>query len=366
MRALFEIRQMLQDSIDGKLLFERKDHDEDDEERIDEISLWGVPLLPSKGDEGTDIVLVKFLLAQDWKVDEAFEMIKRTLRWRRDERIDTILEEDLGRDDLEHVVFVNGSDREGHPVCYNVYGAFRDKELCRKTFGNEEGVKRFLRWRVQVMERSVRGLRFGPAGVDSLLQITDLKNSPGPGIKELGPASEVAVSLFQQHYPELIYKNIIINTPFWYYMFHRVLAQHCGHRTRKKFIFARPYRVTETLLKYISPENIPVQYGGLKRADDEEFTPEDKVLEFVVKGAASACIEIPIPEAQVTIVWDLMVVGCEVSYQEEFIPDDEGSYRVLLQTETKIAGSSRNSFYLHETGKILISLKNGSYHKKRM
>ncbi|GAB2298347.1 hypothetical protein Dimus_032415 [Dionaea muscipula] len=369
-KALGELRRKVEEAIDGKSLFERTTHEdsvnegEGKEENFREIRLWGVPLLPSKGDEGTDIVLMKFLKARDWKVTEAFEMLKKTLAWRKEHKVDGILEEELGDDDLAQVVFVKSTDRDGHPVCFNVYGAFQDKELYKKTFGTEESLKRFLRWRVQVMEKSIKRLSFVAGGVDSLLEITDLRNSPGPSMKELGPASEAAVTLFQQHYPELIYKNIIINMPFWYYMYHRVLIQRCGPRTRRKFIFARPYRVTETLLKYISPENIPVEYGGLKRDTNEEFTPEDKVLEFTVKGGANACIEIPVLEAQVTIVWDLMVVGCEISYKEEFVPDDEGSYRVLLQKEKKITGSSRNSFYLHETGKIVISLRNGSYHKK--
>ncbi|GMH02342.1 hypothetical protein Nepgr_004181 [Nepenthes gracilis] len=223
------------------------------------------------------------------------------------------------------------------------------------------------------MENNIKKLSFKANGVDSFLQITDLKNSPGPGLKELGPASEPVVTLFQKHYPELIYKNIIINTPFWYYVYHRVVAHHRSqHSTKTKFIFARPYKVTETLLKYISPENIPVQYGGLKRENDEEFTPEDKALEFIVKGGANACIEIPVPEAQVTVVWEVMVVGCEVSFKEEFIPDDKGSYRILLGKEDqqkkvmKMGGSVRNSFYIRESGRIMISLRNASFQKKRV
>ena len=46
---------------------------------IKDISIWAVPLLPNKSYEGTDIILLKFLRAREFKVKEAFEMLKRTL-----------------------------------------------------------------------------------------------------------------------------------------------------------------------------------------------------------------------------------------------------------------------------------------------
>ena len=106
-----------------------------------------------------------------------------------------------------------------------------------------------------------------------------------------------------------------------------LLSPFLTQRTRKKFVFARPSKVTETLLKYISVEEIPVQYGGLKREEDTEFSVEDGgVSEIVFKAGSTTTIEIPAPE-QVgsTLVWDLTVMGWEVNYKEEFVPADEGS-----------------------------------------
>jgi hypothetical protein len=55
-----------------------------------------VSLLPSKGNEGIDVVLLKFLRAREFKVNEAFEMLKKTLKWRKEMKIDSILDEDFG------------------------------------------------------------------------------------------------------------------------------------------------------------------------------------------------------------------------------------------------------------------------------
>lgn len=172
-----------------------------------EISLWGVPLLPNRGAEGTDVILLKFLRAREFKVNEAFEMLQKTLSWRKKSHIDSILKEEFPTD-LNSAACMSGVDREGHPVCYNVFGVFDDEELYQKTFGTEEKREQFLRWRCQVMEKGIQKLDLKPGGVSSLLQINDLKNSPGPAKKELRIATKQAVGILQDNYPELVAKNV--------------------------------------------------------------------------------------------------------------------------------------------------------------
>lgn len=170
----------------------------------EEVSIWGIPLLK---DDRSDVILLKFLRAREFKVKDAFTMIKNTLRWRQEFKIDELLDEDLG-DDLDKVVFMHGHDREGHPVCYNVYGEFQNKELYQKTFADEEKRMKFLRCRIQFLERSIRKLDFSPGGISTIFQVNDLKNSPGPGKRELRLATRQAVQLLQDNYPEFVAKQV--------------------------------------------------------------------------------------------------------------------------------------------------------------
>ena len=163
--------------------------------------------MPSKGAEGINVVLLKFLRAREFKVNEAFEMLKKTLQWRKDSKIDSILDEELCLD-LSSAAYVNGIDREGHPICYNVFGVFENEELYQKTFGTEKKRSHFLRWRCQLMEKNMQKLDLKPSGVSSLLHVNDLKNSPGPSKKELRIATKQAVGLLQDNYPELVAKNV--------------------------------------------------------------------------------------------------------------------------------------------------------------
>lgn len=337
--------------------------------RATDVYLWGVPLLHTKGDERTDVILLKFLRARDFKVQEAFEMLKNTVLWRKSFKTDSILEEDFGND-LDGVAYMNGYDKEGHPVCYNVYGVFQDKELYQKTFGTEEKRQRFLRWRVQLLEKGIEQLSFSPGGVNSMVQITDLKNSPGPGKKELRQATKQALDLLQDNYPEFVARKIFINVPWWYLALSTMISPFITQRTKSKFVIARASRVTETLFKYISPEYVPVQYGGLNRENDQEFSGADGgVTELIIKAGTKQIIDIPATEVGTSLVWDLTVVGWEVSYKEEFIPSAEGCYTVIIQKEKKMAAQEeavRNSFKIGEVGKVVLTIDNLSSRKKKL
>ncbi|KAJ6759652.1 PATELLIN-1 [Salix purpurea] len=284
----------------------------------EEVTIWGIPLLK---DDRSDVVLLKFLRARDFKVKDAFVMIKNTIQWRRDFKIDELVDEDLG-DDLEKVVFMHGYDREGHPVCYNVYGEFQNKELYQKTFSDEEKRSKFLRWRIQFLERSIRKLDFNPGGISTIFQVNDLKNAPGPGKKELRLATKQALFSLQDNYPEFVAKQVFINVPWWYVAFYTMMSPFMTQRTKSKFVYASPSKSAETLFKYISPEQVPIQYGGLSvdYCDcNPEFTIADPATDITVKPATKQTVEIIIYEKCI-LVWELRVVGWEVSYSAEFMP----------------------------------------------
>ncbi|GLT91537.1 hypothetical protein SLE2022_094200 [Rubroshorea leprosula] len=333
-----------------------------------DISLWGVPLLPSKEDKATDCLLLKFLRARDFNPTGAFEVLRNTLQWRRQSNIDSVLNEDFANE-FSSAAYMSGKDNEGHPVCYNIFGVLDNDEMYKNTLITEEKRDRFLRWRVQLMEKGIQQLDFNPNGVSCLLQVSDLKNTPGPSKKEVRLFARQGVSLLLDNYPEFVTKHIFINVPFWYYAFTAVLSPFLTPRTKSKFIYARPSKVTETLLKYIAAEQIPIQYGGLKRENDTDFSIEDTATEVLVKSGTTESIEIHAPEAGNDMVWDVMVLGWEVNYKEEFVPSDEGSYAISVQKGKRIGsqeGPTRNSFKNNEPGKVVISVENSSFKKRRV
>ncbi|KFK41636.1 hypothetical protein AALP_AA2G153300 [Arabis alpina] len=334
----------------------------------EQVTIWGVPLLE---DDKTDVVLLKFLRARDFKVKDSLTMLKNTIKWRNEFKIDELVDEELV-DDLDKVVFMHGHDREGHPVCYNVYGEFQNKELYNKTFSDEEKRKHFLRTRIQFLERSIRKLDFSSGGVSTIFQVNDMKNSPGLGKKELRSATKQAVELLQDNYPEFVFKQAFINVPWWYLVFYTVIGPFMTPRSKSKLVFAGPSRSAETLFNYISPEQVPVQYGGLSVDPcdcNPDFSLDDEASEVTVKPGTKQTVEIIIYE-KCEIVWEIRVIGWEVSYKAEFAPEEKDAYTVVIQKPRKMKPSDEpvltQSFKVNELGKVLLTVDNPTSKKKKL
>jgi hypothetical protein len=209
-------------------------------------SMWGVSLLG--GDDKADVILLKFLRARDFKVADSLRMLEKCLEWREEFKAEKLTEEDLGFKDLEgKVAYMRGYDKEGHPVCYNAYGVFKEKEMYERVFGDEEKLNKFLRWRVQVLERGVKMLHFKPGGVNSIIQVTDLKDMPK---RELRVASNQILSLFQDNYPELVATKIFINVPWYFSVIYSMFSPFLTQRTKSKFVMSKEGNAAETLYKY--------------------------------------------------------------------------------------------------------------------
>ncbi|KAL1542806.1 Patellin-3 [Salvia divinorum] len=356
LKSLHEFKNLVQESLSAAQF------------GSEEVSIWGIPLLK---DDRSDVVLLKFLRAREFKVKESLSMLKNTLKWRKDFGVDELLKEDLG-DDLEKVVFMHGFDKERHPVCYNVYGEFQNKELYAKTFGDVEKRQRFLRWRIQFLERGIRKLDFNPGGINTIFQVSDLRNSPGPGKRELRIATKQALLILQDNYPEFVAKQVFINVPWWYLAFYTMMGPFLTQRTKSKFVFTGPSKTPETLFKYITPEQVPTHYGGLSVDFCEcnpEFTVEDPATEITIKPATKQIVEIVVNE-KCTLCWELRVVGWEVSYSAEFVPNDERGYTVIVHKARKMLPTDEpvvlGSFNVTELGKILLTVDNPTTKKKKL
>jgi hypothetical protein len=331
----------------------------------EKVSIWGIPLL---ADDRSDVILLKFLRARDFKPKEALTMIKNVVRWRKEFGIDALLEEDLGNE-LEKVVYMHGFDKEGHPVCYNAFGEFMDKEFYQNTFGDEEKRTKFLKWRIQFLEKSIRKLDFSPTGVNTIVQVNDLNNFPGPGKRGLRQATNQALQLLQDNYPEFVAKQIFINVPWWYLAFNKMISPFLTVRTKSKFVFAGSSKSADTLFKYITPEQVPINYGGHSREGEQEFTTDESITEITIKPASKHTVEIPVSEASV-LVWELRVVGWEVNYGAEFVPDAEGSYTVIVSKTRKVTVTDEaiivDSFKIGEAGKVVLTIDNQGSKKKKL
>ncbi|KAG2303610.1 hypothetical protein Bca4012_062349 [Brassica carinata] len=327
----------------------------------EEVSIWGIPLLE---DERSDVILLKFLRARDFKVKEAFTMLKNTVQWRKENNIDDLLAEDLQATEFEKMVFTHGVDKQGHVVIYSSYGEFQNKEI----FSDKEKLNKFLKWRIQFQEKCVRSLDFSPEAKSSFVFVSDFRNAPGLGKRSLWQFIRRAVKQFEDNYPEFVAKELFINVPWWYIPYYKTFGNIIiSPRTRSKMVLAGSSKSAETIFKYIAPEVVPVKYGGLSK--ESPFTVEDGVTEAVVKSSAKHTIELPASEGS-TLSWELRVLGADVSYGAQFEPTSESSYTVIVSKNRKVGLTDEpvitDSFKAGEPGKIVITIDNNTFKKKKV
>ncbi|XP_011003949.1 PREDICTED: patellin-1-like [Populus euphratica] len=138
-------------------------------------------------------------------------------------------------------------------------------------------------------------------------------------------------------------------------------------RTKSKFVFAGPSKSAETLFKYIAPEEVPVQYGGLSR--DGEFTVADSVTDVTIKPTSKHTVEFPVSEACI-LAWELRVLGWDVSYEAEFMPSAEDGYTVIVSKTRKVTSTDEpvisDTFKIGEPGKVVLTIDNQTSKKKKL
>ncbi|GJX39959.1 cellular retinaldehyde binding/alpha-tocopherol transport [Tanacetum coccineum] len=80
------------------------------------------------------------------------------------------------------------------------------------------------------------------------------------------------------------------------YIHGRIVNPFFTQRIKSNFVFAGPSKTAETLFKYIAPELVPVQYGGLIREGEQDFTASDSITEDIIKPATKHRIQFPVTE----------------------------------------------------------------------
>ncbi|KAA8909415.1 CRAL-TRIO domain-containing protein [Sphaerosporella brunnea] len=240
--------------------------------------LWGLtlagPTTESSGDSveqptfSTALILQKFLRANANDQGKAFSQLKDTMVWRKS-FFGTDGEVSKGWSDekfkgLGYITVNKTKSGAIKVVCWNVYGATKD---LKKTFGD---LDEFLRWRVNLMEESLKRLNLGEAtepipdygkGADPYmgLQVHDYMNVSFlrlPG--EVKTASKKTIEMFARYYPETLERKYFVNVPTLMSWVYTLLKKVLSAATLKKLEMLSSSKDLASRLG----EDIPEAYGG--------------------------------------------------------------------------------------------------------
>jgi len=223
------------------------------------VMFWGVDIDPAhpNTDARVSVILMKFLRARNLSVREARDMFTSTLKWRKTFDIEGVMKEEFPQDVFGKLGHIYGTDKEGRPIVYNLYGANKD---LKSVFGD---VQRFLRWRVVLQEKSIQMLDF--VNVDQTIQVHDYD---GVGLSSRDANSKAAASeattIFANHYPELLYKKFFINVPSlltWIFWAMKPLIS--ANTVAKMFVIGSGQQaISKALLPHVDASQLPKRYGG--------------------------------------------------------------------------------------------------------
>ena len=208
--------------------------------------------------EAAKVVLLKYLRRNAYDVDAAEAQLVKRLEWQRTFGLDAVMNESFG-ESFAGCDTILGADYEGRPIVISVFGHL-DTE---RVFGDPQ---RFLRWRVQMMERALAKLQpWQLGGPETLLQVHDYADC---AIVRKDARITEAVKTFSQamwsYYPETKGKTIFVNFPTIFGVLFAALKTVLPAATISKFVMLGPVVPSRgTLLDFVPPHWLPERYGGL-------------------------------------------------------------------------------------------------------
>lgn len=216
-------------------------------------------------DQFTDPYLLRWLRARDFDVTKAQELLRKNLKWRADNEIDTLVERYECHPVLKKY-FPGGifnHDREGCPM-YIVpigYGDFRGMLQCV----SKEDIVLHVIYTMELMQRDMdnQTRKLGKT-VNTSLFLFDYEHFSLKQVYSWQVLDLVhsLTALYENHYPETLKLGLLINTPSFFPLFWRIVRPFITETTANKLHMFTHDGWQEILLKHADPSQLPAHWGG--------------------------------------------------------------------------------------------------------
>ncbi|CAI5717983.1 unnamed protein product [Peronospora effusa] len=232
-------------------------------------------------DDGQDEELdSRFLAGCEGDVEEAKERYAATMKWRKENDVDTILlrPSHVYADMKECFThFIHKKDRQGHLISYEFLGGQRKAlhDFTGRGVSEDEAIMHHVR----MMEFMWNVIDPRPFPEGNMLKVYDIK-----GISMVDLSSDVVNytkkwgEVIATYNPERVYQVFLINPPSWFNLIWKLVSPLVNSKTRERIHVLRGQKdITKALLEFVAPENLPKEYGGECQCDGGCFThsPEE-------------------------------------------------------------------------------------------
>ncbi|KAF9314898.1 hypothetical protein BG003_003707 [Podila horticola] len=204
-----------------------------------------------------DVIVLKFIRARKWVLDDAMKMFLNALKWRIVERIDELIELSDVELDAKYPKFIEqmqkgkgylrGADPLNRPM------SVVNTRLHHKSDQPAETIHRFTLFTMEC------GRTVLPVGAETVIVIFDLSNF-GLDNMDWGFV-RLFVQCFESYYPETLGVCVVHRAPFVFWGLWKLIQPLLDPIVASKFVFTRN---NEELHKVVPRERLPIiHYGGL-------------------------------------------------------------------------------------------------------
>lgn len=250
-----------------------------DKEKLDEFRASCAHLNLTK-DQKTNAQLIRWLQARDQNVAKAVEMLEMHLEWRKENKVDKILEEnDIHPELLKVFNFAHlGSDKQGNPLFLVLYGN-QDMAKHLETYGE----RMCLDANILVFEKIQQILRKTSTEegreVTNISQILDMTGYSYRQFANSLSRNFVAKvqAMVDNNYPEICHQLMVINAPKVFALAFRFFKPFMPKKTLEKVSIygENKQEWTKAIGERIPLEMVPGKWGGTRKGTDVYCSKEN-------------------------------------------------------------------------------------------
>ncbi|KFO23645.1 SEC14-like protein 4 [Fukomys damarensis] len=217
-----------------------------------------LPALP----KADDYFLLRWLRARNFDLQKSEDLLRKHVEFRKQLDLDNILTwqpSEVIR--LYDSGGLCGYDHEGCPIYFDIIGTLDPKGLLLSASKQELIRKRVKVCELLMQECELQSQKLGRK-IETLLMVFDME---GLSLKHLWkPAVEVYQQFFailEANYPETVKHLIVVRAPKLFPVAFNLVKSFMGEETHKKIVILGDNWKQE-LTKFISPDQLPVEFGG--------------------------------------------------------------------------------------------------------
>ncbi|XP_024422723.1 SEC14-like protein 4 [Desmodus rotundus] len=217
-----------------------------------------LPTIP----KADDYFLLRWLRAQKFDLKKSEDMLRKCLEFRKQQDLDNILTWQPSEViQLYDSGGLCGYDYEGCPVWFEIIGNLDPKGLLLSASKQELIRRRIKACELLLHECELQSQKLGRK-IETMMMVVDME---GLSLKHLWkPAVEVYQQFFlilDANYPETVKNLIVVRAPKLFPVAFNLVKPFISEETRKKIVILGGNWKQE-LPKFISPDQLPMEFGG--------------------------------------------------------------------------------------------------------